>query len=219
MKHVNTANEEFLFAEFAFRIRGIRIIIGMRKIVFDIETTNFFTDTGSNDPASLSIACVCTHDSATDTYSSYFEEELAKLWPILERADLLIGYNSDHFDIPLLNKYYPGDLRAIQSIDLMKEIQKALGRRIGLGAVASATLGKGKIADGGLAIQWWKQGEKQKVVDYCIDDVRITKELYDHALRHGKIKYMNGKMARELPLDTSKWETAREHVLTHTLPF
>jgi len=191
----------------------------MRKIVFDIETTNFFTDTGSNDPASLSLACVCVHDSATDAYSSFFEEDLPGLWPLLEQADMLIGYNSDHFDIPLLNKYYPGDLSAIKSLDLMKEIQKVLGRRIGLGAVASATLGKGKIADGGLAIGWWKRGEKQKVVDYCIDDVRITKELYDHALRNGKVKYLDGKMSRELLLDTSKWETVREHALTHTLPF
>ena len=68
----------------------------MRKITFDIETTNFFTDTGSNDPASLTIACVCIHDSETDTYASYFEEELPKLWPVLEKADMLIGYNSDH---------------------------------------------------------------------------------------------------------------------------
>ena len=191
----------------------------MRKIVFDIETSNFFTDTGSNDPASLSIACVCIHDSDTDRYSSFFEEDLNKLWPIFEKADLLIGYNSDHFDIPLLNKYYPGDLTVIKSLDLMKEIQMVLGRRIGLDAVASATLGRNKSADGKLAIHWWRQGEKQKVVDYCVDDVKITKELYDHALKEGKVKYPDGKMLRELILNTADWETRKEHVLTHTLPF
>ncbi len=191
----------------------------MRKIVFDIETSNFFTDTGSNDPASLSLACVCTHDSATDAYTSYFEEDLPKLWPILEKTDLLIGYNSDHFDIPLLNKYYPGNLTAIRSLDLMKEIKKVLGRRIGLDAIASATLGKNKSADGKLANIWWRQGEKQKVVDYCIDDVRITKELYDHALREGRVKYPDGKMIRDIVLNTSEWEKEKEYVLTHTLPF
>lgn len=191
----------------------------MRKIVFDIETTNFFTDTGSNDPASLTIACVCTHDSETDAYQSYFEQDLPKLWPILEKADLLIGYNSDHFDIPLLNKYYPGNLTGIKSLDLMKEIQKVLGRRIKLDSVAEATLGKNKSADGKLANVWWRQGEKQKVVDYCIDDVRITKELYEHMLKHGKVKYPDGKMIRELSFDTSNWEKKKENVLTHTLPF
>ncbi|OHA20812.1 MAG: hypothetical protein A2849_03435 [Candidatus Taylorbacteria bacterium RIFCSPHIGHO2_01_FULL_51_15] len=191
----------------------------MRKITFDIETANFFTDTGSNDPASLTIACVCIHDSLTDSYTSYFEEDLPKLWPILEKTDLLIGYNSNHFDIPLLNKHYPGNLTVIKSLDLMKEIQKVLGRRIKLDSIASATLGKNKSANGVLANVWWRQGEKQKVVEYCLDDVRITKELYEYALKHGKVLYPDGKMIRDLTLDTSDWETKNETVLTHTLPF
>ncbi len=162
---------------------------------------------------------VCIHDSETDAYTSYFEEDLPKLWPILERTDLLIGFNSDHFDIPILNKYYSGDLTRIRSMDLMKEIKKKLGRRIGLNAVASATLGKKKSGSGVFANVWWQRGEKQKVVDYCIDDVRLTKELYDFARAQGHIKYRDGKMLRELPLDASKWEEKKEAVLTHTLPF
>lgn len=191
----------------------------MRKITFDIETTNFFTDTGSNDPASLTIACVCVHDSLTNDLTSYFENDLPKLWPILEKADMLIGYNSDHFDIPLLNKYYPGNLKAIKSLDLLKEIQKVLGRRIKLDSIASATIGDHKIAHGAMANVWWRQGEKQKVVEYCLDDVRITKAIYDHAREHGKVKYPDGKHIRDIPLDTSDWEKKTENVLTHTLPF
>ena len=82
----------------------------MRKIVFDIETKNIFEDVGRADPALLDIAVVGIHDSLTNSYTSYLEEDLPKLWSIIEKADILIGYNSDHFDIPLLNKYYPGDL-------------------------------------------------------------------------------------------------------------
>lgn len=191
----------------------------MRKVTFDIETSNFFHDTGSNDPASLTIACVCIHDSMTDKYTSYFEEDLPTLWPILEKTDILIGYNSDHFDVPLLNKYYPGDLTGIKSLDLMKEIQKKLGRRIKLDSVAGATLGKNKSADGSLANVWWRKGEKQKVVDYCLDDVRITKDLYEFMSKNGKVKYPDGKVIRELPVDTSDWGKKKENVLTHTLPF
>lgn len=193
--------------------------MNLRKITFDIETTNFFTDTGSNDPASLTIACVCIHDSLTDSYTSYFEEDLPKLWPILEKADMLIGFNSDHFDIPLLNKYYPGDLTTIKSLDLLKEIQKVLGRRIKLDSIASATIGDHKIAHGSQANIWWRQGEKQKVVEYCLDDVRITKAIYDHAREHGKVKYPDGKLIKDIVLDTRDWEKKNENVLTHTLPF
>ena len=73
----------------------------MRKIVFDIETRDTFLEVGSNDPAMLHISVVGVYDYETDSYTSYLEQDLKKLWPILEKADLLIGYNSDHFDIPL----------------------------------------------------------------------------------------------------------------------
>ncbi len=191
----------------------------MREVTFDIETTNFFTDTGSNDPASLTLACVCIHDSQTGQFTSYFEKDLKRLWPILEKTDILIGFNSDHFDIPILNKYYSGDLRRLKSIDLMKEMRKTLGRRIGLNAVAEATLGKKKIGDGVHANVWWRQGEKQKVVDYCIDDVRLTRELYDFALTQRHLKYRDGKMLKELALDIGDWRTQKNSALTHTLPF
>jgi DEAD/DEAH box helicase domain-containing protein len=191
----------------------------MRKVVFDIETTNFFTDTGTNDPASLSLACVCIYDSETDTYQHFFEEDLKQLWPILERTDLLIGFNSDHFDLPILNKYYSGDLTKIKSIDIMKEIKKKIGRRIGLNAVAEATLGKKKSGDGANANIWWRRGERQRVVDYCMDDVCLTKELYDFALTNGFIRYREGGNMRELTLETTDWEAPTDVAMTHTLPF
>jgi DEAD/DEAH box helicase domain-containing protein len=189
----------------------------MRKITFDIETKNFFDETGSNDPASLDVAVVCIHDSESDSYSSYFEQDLGKLWPLLEKTDILIGFNSDHFDIPLLDKYYSGDLTKIKSIDLLKEVKKSLGRRIKLDTLAEATLGRNKTAHGLMAAKWWKEGQYEKVRDYCIEDVRITKDIYDYAIKHGKLKYKDGKAIKEIPIDTSKWEIKSEAVLTHTL--
>ena len=129
----------------------------MRKIVFDIETSNTFQDIGKADPALLDLSVICVHDSDTDKYTSYVQEELTNLWPLLEKADMLIGYNSDHFDIPLLNKYYPGDLTQIKSLDLLKEIKNSLGRRLKLDSVAEATLGKKKIGHGLDAIVWWEK--------------------------------------------------------------
>src|SRR3989344_152229 len=101
----------------------------MRTVVFDIETANWMSDTGSSDPADLTIALVGAWDSGTNLYTSYLEHELPQLWNTLERTDLLVGYNSNHFDIPLLNKYYPGDLTRIKSLDLLEEIYRSAGRR------------------------------------------------------------------------------------------
>lgn len=191
----------------------------MRKIVFDIETSNIFSETGSGDPASLDMSVVCIHDSETGQYSSYFKEEVNKLWPVIEKADMLIGFNSDHFDIPLLNKYYPGDLTKIKSLDILKEVRGSLGRRIKLDTIAEATLGSKKIGNGLEALKWWRDGEKDKVVKYCIEDVRITKEVYEYALKHGKLKYRDGKELKDIRLDTSNWEKKEETSMTHTLPF
>ena len=80
-----------------------------------------------------------------------------------------------------------------------------MGRRIKLDTIAEATLGKNKSGHGGLAVKWWKAGEKQKVIDYCIDDVKITKEVYEYALKNKSLKYKDGKEIKEIPIDTSKW--------------
>ena len=191
----------------------------MRTIVFDIETANWMSDTGTNDPTDLTIALVGIHDSETDTYESFLEHEFPRLWKILEHADMLVGYNSDHFDIPLLNKYYPGDLTQIKSLDIMKEVYNALGRRLKLDAIAEGTLGEKKSADGIQSLRWWKAGEIEKVREYCIKDVELTKKILDHALTKGSIKYSElGKM-REVKLDTSHWLMGASRPLTHTLGF
>lgn len=191
----------------------------MRKITFDLETKNFFQDVGSNDPADLDISVVCVHDSETDLYSSFLETEFNKLWPILEQADMLITWNGDHFDIPLLNKYYPGDLNNLKSLDLMKEVQKVLGRRLKLDTVGEATLGLNKTGLGSDAMILWQNGEVDKLIEYCKNDVKLTKELYDYALANGKLMYKDIGAIKEIKLDTSSWEVPRSASMTFTLPF
>ena len=196
----------------------------MRKITFDIETKNTFQDAASNDPADLDISVVCIHDSENpenEGYSSYLEADFPKLWPILERADMLITFNGDHFDIPLLNKYYPGDLTKIKSLDLMVEVKKTLGRRIKLDTLAEATLGKKKSGHGLDAIIWWRKGEIDKIIKYCIEDVRITKELYEFAQKNGHLKYKDivTNTVKEIKLTPAAWEEKNDHAMTFTLPF
>ncbi len=203
-----------------FRLRDAVSAYFMRKIVFDIETSNDWVSGQSFEPTDLDLSIVCIYDSETNEYSSYLQEELPKLWPILEQADMLIGYNSDHFDIPVLNKYYPGDLTQLKSLDLLVEVKKSLGRRLKLDSLADATLGKNKTADGLQAVQWWKEGKIDKVREYCLADVKITKEIYDYARKHNKLKYKDWNGVREIKLDTSAWEKdTGSAALTHTLPF
>src|SRR3990167_257226 len=150
----------------------------MRYVVFDVETQNMFADIGSNEPALLDISVVSAYDSASDAYTTVSIDGLDRLWPGVEKTDALVGYNSNHFDIPLLNKYYPGSLLHIQSIDLLESIRESVGRRVRLDSIAEATLGVGKSANGLQAITWWKQGEIEKIKQYCQMDVELTKRLF-----------------------------------------
>lgn len=191
----------------------------MRKITFDLETKNTFEEVGSNDPADLDASVVCIHDSLDDSYKSFLEAQFKELWPIIEQADMLISYNGEHFDIPILNKYYPGDLTRVKNLDIMKEIKKVLGRRIKLDTLAEATLGVNKSGSGLDAIEWWRIGDVDKIIKYCIDDVRITKEIYEYALKNGLLKYRDNGVIKELKLDTSQWEVLEAQAMTQTLPF
>lgn len=191
----------------------------MRYIVFDLETQNIFQDVGSSDPASLDISVGSFYDSETDKYTTVTVDELSSVWPILEKADALVGYNSNHFDIPLLNKYYPGDLTHIKSIDLLEYIKNSLGRRLRLDSVAEATVGAKKTADGLQAVRWWREGKIDEIKKYCEQDVRVTKKVFEYALEHGHVKFKDGYRKQEITLDTSSWTSKEDSSMTHSLPF
>lgn len=191
----------------------------MRYVVFDLETQNTFADAGTNDPAGLLISVGCAYDSLTDTYTTVSVDEIQKLWPVLEQAEVLVGYNSNHFDIPLLNKYYPGDLTKIKSIDLLEDIRTSLGRRLRLDSVAQATICAKKSANGLQAIKWWREGDIESIKKYCKQDVKVTKEIFEFALAHQKVLYKDGHKKREIPLDTSAWIPHENQNMTFSLPF
>ena len=191
----------------------------MRYIIFDLETQNIFQEVGSSDPAALDISVGSFYDSATDKYLTLSVDEIEKAWPLLEQADALVGYNSNHFDIPLLNKYYPGDLTQIKSIDLLESIRLSLGRRLRLDSIAEATIGTKKSANGLQAVRWWKEGKIDEIKKYCEQDVKVTKKVFDYAMANGHVKFKDGSRKREIPLDISTWMIKEDSAMTHSLLF
>ena len=186
----------------------------MRKIVFDIETRNIFQDVGSRDPVDLDISVVGIYDYETDKYHSFIQEEFGKVWELIKKADLLITFNGDYFDIPLLNKYYQkaglGDLKTIRSLDVFREVKNSSGRWLKLDKIAEGTFGINKTGDGFDAVVWWRKGEVDKIREYCLADVKITKEVYEFALKHKKLIFKEGPFTKEVKLDTKHWEPMLE---------
>ncbi|KKW32376.1 MAG: DEAD/DEAH box helicase domain protein [Candidatus Uhrbacteria bacterium GW2011_GWA2_53_10] len=172
------------------------------EIVFDIETQNTFQEVGAYDHAKLKISVVGVYFYQTNEYRCFEEHEFPELWPRLEHAERIIGYNSKAFDVPVMNNYYPGDLGRLPHLDIMQEIEKFLGFRLKLDDVAAASLGHRKSGHGLQAVEWWRKGEKEKVKQYCLDDVRLTKELYEYGLKYRALAYEDRLQGRKgIPVD------------------
>jgi len=159
------------------------------EVVLDIETKNTFQDVGGFFTDKLEVSVVVAYFYDTDTYESYLESDLPKLFKRLEHATRVIGYNSKYFDMPVLNNYYAGDLLQIPQLDMLEKVRETLGHRLKLDSIAQATLGGGKSAHGLLAVQWWKEGKIQEVIDYCKDDVKVTKDVYEYGLDKGYVLF------------------------------
>ncbi len=187
---------------------------GMRKIVFDIETRNIFQDVGSNNPADLDISVIGVYDYETDKYHSFIQEEFDKMWPFFQKAEMIITFNGEYFDIPLLNKYYKkaglGDVTKIRSLDIFKEIKNTSGRWLKLDKIAEGTFGINKIGDGLEAVAWWRKGEIEKIRKYCLDDVKITKDVYEFAMKNKRLMFKEGPFTKEIKLETKHWEPVAE---------
>jgi DEAD/DEAH box helicase domain-containing protein len=185
------------------------------EIVFDIETQS----AAINDLSAMRASVVGVYFYETDEYVAYEEHELNKLWPRLERADRLIGFNSKGFDVPILNNYYPGDLMRLPHLDILEEIVKSIGFRLKLDSVAQSCLGVGKSGHGLQAVEWWKQGEIEKIKKYCLDDVRVTKGVYEYGVKYGALAYedrLGGRKA--IPVDFVP-KVAEKPSINLTMPF
>lgn len=156
------------------------------RLVIDIETKNTFEEVGGQDKLlDLEMSFVGAYSYNQDRYFGFFEHEFEKMAPILKGADLLIGFSSNRFDIPILNKYFNFNVKAIESLDILDNIEEKLGHRVKLDFLAQINLKTGKTADGLEAIKFYKEKRWDDLKNYCLNDVKITKDLYDLGKKQG----------------------------------
>ena len=173
----------------------------LKKIVLDLETQKEFAEVGGRGKNHLLKVSVCgIYDYSTDRYSIYEENELAKLAPILQTADQLIGFNIKDFDFEVLQPYLNFEISQVPHLDILQEVEKALGHRINLESIAQATLGSGKSGSGKQAILYFKNNRFDLLKKYCLDDVKITKQVYDYALKNQKLLYKDFFKTKEIKI-------------------
>jgi DEAD/DEAH box helicase domain-containing protein len=174
--------------------------------VFDIETQNWFTDLPpGSDHSKLKISVLGAYFSKDDTYIAYLEKDLSAFVEKLKTVDLVIGYNSIGFDLPVLQPYTDLELKSLNSYDMLLELEKQVGFKVKLDDVAKATLGISKTDKGSNAILYFREGNWEKLIDYCMWDVKITKEVFEYILNTGKLKYKDLIENKEVTVDPPKF--------------
>lgn len=167
----------------------------MLQVILDVETKKAFNDVGGNFPDRLEVSFVGVNIrdqfGEPGEMKGFFEDDLPDLFPLLEKADVLVGYNIDGFDLTALSPYYTGEIDSFPTLDLMERIKVSFGHRIKLDSVAKETLGFGKIGNGLDAIRYYKNNQLDKLKEYCLEDVKVTRDIYDYGLKNGKVKFRN----------------------------
>lgn len=175
-----------------------------KRVVIDLETIKTYDEVGGRDHLDqLGISVVGVYEYATNSYRIFEGSELGQLQNFLINASLVIGFNHVGFDLPVLQPHLTIDVKTIPTFDIMLDIQTRLGHRVSLDSVAKATLGEGKTGHGLDAIRFYREGRMKELKDYCLNDVRVTKEVFDHGVTQKKIFYLSkmGNQKKELPVD------------------
>lgn len=141
-------------------------------------------------PGTMGIACICVYEYTTDTVRTFGEYEMEEFQTLIDSHDVAVGFNNIKFDNAVLRS---ADIRIddAKCYDILKEIQKSLGFvkgcRLDDCIKANFPNQAGKNGDGAMAPILWQQKYHTKVIDYCQNDVRLTKMLLDRILRFGFI--------------------------------
>ena len=160
-------------------------------LVIDLETKKSFVEVGGEkNIKELGISVAGVYSYNKDVFFALEEHELSKLQEMINESDHVIGFNIIHFDIPVLEPYVDKQsLARLAVTDLYVHAVNFLGHRVGLGALAEATLGESKSGHGLEALEWFREGRVEEVKKYCLDDVRLTRDLYEYGKKHGHVMF------------------------------
>jgi DEAD/DEAH box helicase domain-containing protein len=158
-------------------------------IVLDIETQKSFKEVGKAKLEKLKISVIGVYDYLSDRYTCYEEKEVMSLEKRLREADLIIGFNIRRFDFPVLAPYLFMPVTDLPVLDLLDDIETNRGHRASLDSIAGPTLKQHKSGNGADALVLFKEGRIDELKRYCLEDVRLTKEIFEYGCKKGKVLF------------------------------
>ena len=175
-------------------------------LFFDLETQHLFQEVGGYFPERLRLACGVVYSTRCQRFEDYLEPQAAELVERLRNADLVVGFNLLAFDYRVLAPYAGEGSLSPPTLDILREVQVQLGHRLSLAALALATLGRGKTADGVQSVQWFRQGKLDLVLEYCRADVAVTRDLFEYGWQHGYLLFPDRVTGQRRQVETP-WGT------------
>lgn len=176
----------------------------LKEIFFDLETQRWSDEVegGWNNIAGFGLSVAVTQDDENG-FRTWLEKDASELVKELAQADRIIGFNIVRFDYEVLSAYVPNvhELLDEKTFDILADLADRLGFRISLESICSATLDKGKLGSGMDAVEWYKQGQMEKLVLYCQRDVELTRDIYRYGQEHGLICYPRMGQLVEVEVD------------------
>ncbi|WP_457572639.1 DEAD/DEAH box helicase [Desulfovulcanus sp.] len=181
----------------------VRVSEKQRFAVLDIETRRSAQEVGGwGNAHKMGISCVVVYDGQKDSFLTFRQEEVDDLVNYLTTVDLVVGFNILRFDYNVLKGHCDFDLHSLPTLDILEKVHTRLGYRLSLDHLAKHTLGVSKSANGLLALRWWKEGKLDKIIDYCRQDVAITRDLYFFGRKKGYLLFRNkAKKIVRVPVD------------------
>ena len=181
-------------------------------LYFDIETKHLADEVGGWDNIpQMELSIATSYDSGTGEYYSFEESNISELTDQILNAGLVVGFNQLRFDYRVLSAYSDADFWSVPSFDMLVAVKATLRHRLRLDDIVKATLNAKKTGDGTQAIKWFRDSEIKRVKEYCMNDTKITREIFMYGCRNGHLLYLETQHAHRptTSFSTSHWrETA-----------
>jgi DEAD/DEAH box helicase domain-containing protein len=127
-------------------------------------------------------------------YDTYGESDIDKLLDCLNDASLVVGHNIMKFDCKVLSHYIEKtdmDKLVKKAFDTMLEFDKFTGKGgwVSLDDLARRNFGMSKTEDSIDIPKMWREGKREEVRKYLLNDLKMTEKVYLHGRKGGKFKY------------------------------
>ena len=184
-----------------------------RIVIFDLETRKWASDLDPEDKENGwdllrqgkgGASAICIYDTSLSWCYTYDDHSIAAAAKHLEAADVIVGFRSEKFDVPVVEGLLGRRLRIKQHYDIYTEMARANAERSIVGGkgdftldtVSKRNLGRGKIDHGENARELARKGHYGALFNYCLDDVHLTRDLFVRICRDGGLINLGGGFVR-----------------------